>query len=254
MAGWVRVHRKMVESQVFQSERLLKVWVWCLLRASHSRRWVSVATGKGKTEVEIMPGQFVYGRKSANKLLRIPQSSISRLLKKLTSIGAIEVKADTHYSIVTICKWDAYQKPTKKKRTPKRRTNGQATDTQRTPNGQATDTNKNVEECIRMNKKDSSSDESPADATEFDFPTVGDGPGFWTLSKSKLAEYVESFPGVNVEVEIRKARQWCRDNPSRRKTVAGMPKFLSAWLGKAQNSSRSPAPTGKKQSALEGWK
>lgn len=67
------------------------------------------------------------------------------------------------------------------------------------------------------------------------FPTVGRGPKEWHLTESKLAEYRESFPGVDVLVEAKKARQWCLDNPTKRKTAVGMPKFLGSWFGRAQN-------------------
>lgn len=67
------------------------------------------------------------------------------------------------------------------------------------------------------------------------FPTVGTGPRSWDLTAPKLAEYREAYPGVDVLAECRKALQWCRDNPSRRKTAGGMPKFLAGWLGRAQD-------------------
>lgn len=74
--------------------------------------------------------------------------------------------------------------------------------------------------------------------TEFDFPCVGSGPKRFVLSRAKLDEYAESYPGVDVEAELRKARQWCRDNPKRRKTANGMLRFLAQWLSKSQNTTR----------------
>ncbi len=52
---------------------------------------------------------------------------------------------------------------------------------------------------------------------------------------AKLAEYRQAFPGVDALSECRKALQWCLDNPIRRKTFGGMPKFLGSWLGRAQD-------------------
>lgn len=82
------------------------------------------------------------------------------------------------------------------------------------------------------------------DPVVMNIPIVGCGPGKrkeWSLLQSKIIEYGESFPGVDVLSECKKARQWCIDNPTKRKTAAGMPKFLSAWLGRVQNRSR-PSP------------
>ena len=74
---------------------------------------------------------------------------------------------------------------------------------------------------------------------EFVFPCSGKkGGDEFSLVADKIAEYAESFPGVDVRAEIRAALQWCRDNPSKRKTKRGMPAFLTRWLSKAQNSSR----------------
>lgn len=73
--------------------------------------------------------------------------------------------------------------------------------------------------------------------TVLTFPTVGKKkePKEWHLIEAKLAEYRESFPGVDVLACCRAALQWCRDNPARRKTARGMPAFLSRWLTQEQN-------------------
>jgi hypothetical protein len=92
-------------------------------------------------------------------------------------------------------------------------------------------------------KEDSSEEEScsepsqaPAsDSPVMEFPTVGKGPKAWGLTSTKLAEYRISFPGVDIESECRKARQWCIDNAARRKTAKGMPAFLGRWLAKVQD-------------------
>lgn len=86
------------------------------------------------------------------------------------------------------------------------------------------------------------------------FPTVGKGPKEWNLTEAKLAEYQESFPGADVLAECRKARQWCVDNPTKRKTARGLPAFLTRWLGKAQDSGRAPgapAPRKSRESARQ---
>lgn len=75
------------------------------------------------------------------------------------------------------------------------------------------------------------------------FMCVGRGASAWHLTASKLAEYRDTYPGVDVAAECRRAWQWCVDNPARRKTARGMPAFLSRWLAKAQDASgRLPAP------------
>lgn len=70
------------------------------------------------------------------------------------------------------------------------------------------------------------------------FPVVApEGrPKTWGLTVAKVTEYQQTYTGVDVLAECRKALQWCRDNPSKRKTAKGMPAFLNRWLEKAQNS------------------
>ena len=56
--GYVKLYRKLLDSPVFANEGLLKVWMWCLLRASYTRRFLSISTGRGQTTVEIRTGSF----------------------------------------------------------------------------------------------------------------------------------------------------------------------------------------------------
>ena len=72
-------------------------------------------------------------------------------------------------------------------------------------------------------------------ASEFVFPTTGKGPKEWALPQAKFDEYVKVYPHLGVLKELRKARQWCRDNPTKRKTARGMLAFLTGWLNRAQD-------------------
>lgn len=73
------------------------------------------------------------------------------------------------------------------------------------------------------------------------FPVVApDGqPKEWALYADKVADYQATYPGIDAEAEARKARQWCIDNQSKRKTASGMPRFLNSWMVRAQNDSGS---------------
>lgn len=84
-----------------------------------------------------------------------------------------------------------------------------------------------------------------------EFPTVGKPKRNWSLTAAKLAEWVEAYPGVDVIAECRKALQWCRDNPTKQKTFAGMPKFLSGWLGRCQNRGQAHGPAPPRESTLD---
>jgi hypothetical protein len=142
--GWIKLYRKSTDSRVFQNEGLWKVWTWCLLKANHKEQWASITTGRGTDEILVKPGQFIYGRKSAAKELKMPESSVRNRIEKLKKAQNLDIKTDTHCSIISIINWDSYQTDEIKEDTQK--------DRQRTPKGQAKDTNKNVKN-VKNEKK-----------------------------------------------------------------------------------------------------
>lgn len=99
---------------------------------------------------------------------------------------------------------------------------------------------------VKENENESNSLDSPngessgePSAVVMEFPVKPgrkNGPTVWKLTEAKLAEYRESFPDFDVLTEFRKARQWCKDSPTKRKTPGGMAAFLTRWLSKANNN------------------
>ena len=112
--GFIHLWRKSLCSGVFKSEGLWKVWCWCLLKASYKARTVCVKTGKGETEVKLLPGQFIYGRHAAAKELCMKSSTVQGRMAKLKSLSNIDIQPVTHYSIITITNWGSYQGAEKK--------------------------------------------------------------------------------------------------------------------------------------------
>jgi hypothetical protein len=55
----------------------------------------------------------------------------------------------------------------------------------------------------------------------------------YRLPWEKFQEWEVAYPEI-VHKELKKAGQWCRDNPDKRKTRRGMTRFLGAWLMRAQ--------------------
>jgi len=133
--GYVKLFRRSVDSQVFQNEGLWKVWCWCLLRANHRETWVSIVTGRGTTETKLEAGQFIFGRESAARELRMKPSTIWDRMKKLERMQNIVIQPNSHYSVISIVNWDRYQ-------TAEMNSDSQA-DRQPTGNQQPSDTDKN---------------------------------------------------------------------------------------------------------------
>jgi hypothetical protein len=105
MAGdWIKLHRKLLDSAVFSDEWLLRLWVWCLLRAGYCDRM-----NGGK----IVPaGSFVTGRFSAADELNVSPSRWYRGIHQLASLGMITLSASQERTIVSVCNWTTYQEET----------------------------------------------------------------------------------------------------------------------------------------------
>ncbi len=56
------------------------------------------------------------------------------------------------------------------------------------------------------------------------------------IFSSQVKSWQTTFPAVDVEQQIREARQWCVDNSTKRKTYGGMSRFIYNWLSRRQNA------------------
>jgi hypothetical protein len=112
--GYIKLYRKTVNSKAFQNEGLLKVWIWCLLKANHKECWVSIKVGRITTEVLVKPGQFVFGRYSAAKELKMSPSTVWKRIKKLECMRNLNTDSNSNYTIITIVNWETYQGQSKK--------------------------------------------------------------------------------------------------------------------------------------------
>ena len=103
--NWLKLNRSILESNVFDNPRLLKVWIWCLCKASHKKHDQIV----GRSVEHLKAGQFIYGRKKASEELKIPESTLNDYMKLLKTNGNIDIKSNHKYSVVTVANWAFYQ-------------------------------------------------------------------------------------------------------------------------------------------------
>lgn len=103
--SYVKISRCLLENVVFHNEKLLKVWMWCLLKASYKDRDIQV----GMQTVHILPGQFIFGRRAAAAELRFSESFVFRSMKQLELLQKLNIKANNKFSLVTIENWVLYQ-------------------------------------------------------------------------------------------------------------------------------------------------
>ena len=81
--------RSILDKPHFADPNLLKVWVWCLAKASYKSRCLPVRTGRGTTTVNIQRGQFLYGRKAAAEELNMPEGSVRDRMQRLQELESI---------------------------------------------------------------------------------------------------------------------------------------------------------------------
>lgn len=107
--GWLKLYRKSIRSRAFANDGLWKVWTWCLMRANYEKSWATVDIGGGTTEVELKPGQFIFGRHKAASELRMKPSTTWKRMLKLKNMQNLTIESNSHYSIVSIMNWEDYQ-------------------------------------------------------------------------------------------------------------------------------------------------
>ena len=71
----------------------------------------------------------------------------------------------------------------------------------------------------------------------------------WVLSQEDLDWYLETYPNLDINLELRKAWRWLKENNL--KTYSGMGKFISSWLARANNQTPSKRSQELKDKARE---
>lgn len=237
--GWVKLHRKSIDSRVFSDAELWKMWTWCLMRANHADRYFE--------GVCVPRGSFVTGTRSAAVDLNSAIATIHRRFKKLESWGLIEVKPERDFTIITVCKYETYNDPQSTIETPaERERNANGTPAKHRRNARETPVEpiKNYQELQEPRELENSNSSEPPEAASkpappplpsmLDFPTVGNSPT-WSLTMPVVQSLRSAFPSMDILAECRKAKAWCEANPTKRKTSRGMQKFLFAWMERNQN-------------------
>jgi len=121
------LHRKLLNNPIFKNHKLLQVFLYCLLKASHKEHDQMI----GDSVVHLKKGQLVTGRNAIAASTGLTHQNVRTALNRLKSLSILTIKPTTKYSIISITNWDQYQQ-----------TNQQVTNSQPTSNQQVT-TNKN---------------------------------------------------------------------------------------------------------------
>lgn len=108
MQGYIKLHRKILDNGVFADAELLKVFVWCILKANTT---TNVVYGR-----KVGVGQFITGRNSACEELYLKPSTIYKRLQRLKQQGYIDISSTTKNTLVTVINYKSYQLDQPKKK------------------------------------------------------------------------------------------------------------------------------------------
>lgn len=128
--GWVKLHRKSLESTVWQDDVVWKVWCWCLFKATTIERKLLI---NGK-EILLEDGEFLTGREKGSFDCFLTVAKWRRGIATLKSTNRITIKSTKDYTIIKVINWNVYNQPTNKP-------TNQTTNNQPTTNQQPTTNN-----------------------------------------------------------------------------------------------------------------
>lgn len=103
--SYIKLFRKLLKSPIWENEKALKIWLWCLLKATHIEREQLV----GQQIIYLEKGQFIFGREKASEELNMTGSTVYKYIKLLEKLQMININSNNKFSIVSIEKWEDYQ-------------------------------------------------------------------------------------------------------------------------------------------------
>lgn len=103
--GYIKLFRKLLKSPIWDNEKALKIWLWCLLKATHIERDQLV----GQQIIHLEKGQFITGRAKASNELKMKERTIYDYFKLLEKLQMINIKSNNKFSVISIEKWEDYQ-------------------------------------------------------------------------------------------------------------------------------------------------
>ena len=101
MAGWIKIHRELLQWEWFGKPEMVQLFLYLLLKANcEEKQWQGIT---------IMRGQLITTNSAIRKDLQLSEQQIRTIIKRLISTGEITYQSTNRYVIITICNYDRYQ-------------------------------------------------------------------------------------------------------------------------------------------------
>lgn len=141
MAGWIKLHRQLLESRWGSNLEMMGFWASLLMMANHKTAFTYDGT-------QINPGQLMTSRDALSSKFKLSPSKIYRMLSALSDAKQIEQRTSNKNTIITITNWVDYQECE------------QQMNNKRTTGEQPVNTNKNVKN-VKNERKNTNTPVSP---------------------------------------------------------------------------------------------
>lgn len=107
MQGWIKLHRSIVQSELYNSERFTRssAWIDLLILANHAKRTLFI---KGN-EINLNPGQLCYSMGNLAERWKWNPKTVKKFLLWSKSRDMVDIKTSNVTTIITILNWDRYQ-------------------------------------------------------------------------------------------------------------------------------------------------
>lgn len=117
------------------------------------------------------------------------------------------------------------------------------------------DRDRNRDRGLLVQSCETASAPAPAEPAVYTLPCIKNE--VYPVAQSQIDKWSEAYPGVDIDLAIKRMVAWLDANPDRRKTRKGCARFINTWLGREQDSGKTPRKRGGESSAaslLEGYK
>lgn len=107
MEGYIKLYRKIIESEFYFSERFTKqqAWVDLLLLARHNSGLVTI---RG-IDIKLNLGQLCYSQLSLSKRWQWDRKKVKKFLNQLKKREMVDIKISKVTTIISINNWNSYQ-------------------------------------------------------------------------------------------------------------------------------------------------
>ena len=224
--GWVKLWRKQFDNWISE-EPFCSGYAWCYLysQANHKKGAVNFRN----EYIEIERGQFLTSKLKLQKIFGWTRQRVAGLLLALENSEMITYRTTNRYTVITIVNYDLYQGSEEENdiQNDKQVTNRLLTGLKR---GTINKNDKNVKNEKKKSKKIS-----------FNFIKKE----FTNLTKEKMEEFNEKYPGVDIDQEIERMEDWLvgekekRDNSEKNKIPKDYSRFMNNWLRNEEKESES---------------